>query len=342
MADKPKLETVAQRAGVSTATASQVLRGTGRISAKTRKRVQQAAEELHYVPDGRAASMRSGQTREVGFVINQLSNPFNAEVVSGVVDLLDAEGYLVSILDARDDANRQSRHLEAFIRHGRGGLLWVPALDTPDETFDLLATHRVPTVTFLRPGRRDLDHVGIRDAEATATAVDYLAGLGHRRIAYLGGTDMTWVRRERIAGYEQALNRRGLGPGVVWPSSDSKVAGMAAMLDLLRAHPDTTAVVCNGDMVALGACLAVARSGLRPGRDISVVGFDDIQDAAVATPPLTTMAASPGKLGDRLARVLLDRINDPDMPVTVSEVSAQLVIRGTTGPPPPGIKAQSG
>ena len=335
---KPTLSTVAKEAGVSIPTVSQVLRGTGRISDQTRDKVLQAAQKLRYVPDARAASMRSGENREIGFVINQLMNPFNAEVVSGVVDLLEAEGYLVSIVDTRDDAKRQERQLQAYIQHGRGGLLWVPALNTPEETFDLLVTHGIPTVTFLRHVRRDLDHVGIRNAEATATATEYLAELGHRNIAYLGGTDLTVVRKERIAGYEQTMSRLDLGPCVIWESEDTKPAGMVAMTELLRAHSETTAVVCNGDMVALGACLALTRAGLAPGRDVSVIGFDDIQDAAVATPPLTTMAVSPRKLGRRLARTLLDRIHDPDMPATVFEVSAELVVRETTGVPPAALK----
>ncbi len=333
MLGKPTLGTVAKEAGVSIPTVSQVLRGTGRISEKTRDRVLKAAKKLHYVPDQKAVAMRSGENREIGLVINQLSNPFNAEVISGVVDLLEAEGYLASILDTRDDADRQSRQLEAFIRHGRGGLIWVPALDTPDKTFDLLTTHKIPTVTFLRNEHTDFDHVGIRNAEAIETATRHLLDLGHRKIAYLGGTDMTPVRRDRIAGYQRALAESRLAEGIVWDSADNKLAGLEAMLDLQRNHPEISAVVCNGDMVALGACLALQREGLVPGKDVSVTGFDNIQDAAVATPPLTTMGVSPQKLGRKLALILLERIRDPDMPVTISEISAELVVRGTTAQP---------
>ena len=118
---KPTLSTVAKEAGVSIPTVSQVLRGTARIPQQTREKVLRAAEKLRYVPDSRAASMRSGENREIGFVINQLMNPFNAEVVSGVVDLLEAEDHLVSIVDTRDDAKRQSRQLQAYIRHGGVG-----------------------------------------------------------------------------------------------------------------------------------------------------------------------------------------------------------------------------
>lgn len=335
MANKPTLETVAREAGVSIPTVSQVMRGTGRISEKTRRKVLLAAKKLHYVPDARAAAMRSGQNREIGFVINQFANPFNAEVVSGAVDLLEEEGYLVSILDTRDDAERQTRQLEAFIRNQRGGLMWVPALATPDRTLELLKAHGIPTVTFLRPASRDLDHVGIRNAEATSLATTYLADLGHRHIAYLGGTDMTYVRQERIAGYQRTMAERGLAPSVIWPSTDTKRAGREAIAELLRTHPETTAVLCNGDMVALGACLGLARAGMRPGHEVSVIGFDDIEDAAVASPALTTLAVSPQKLGRILARVLLERIKDPTTPPTVSEVSAELVIRETAGPPEP-------
>ncbi|MEM1363520.1 MAG: LacI family DNA-binding transcriptional regulator [Pseudomonadota bacterium] len=334
MVGKPKLETVAKEAGVSVPTVSQVLRGTGRISEKTRKKVLQVARKLNYVPDNRAATMRLGQNREIGFSIQNMANPFNAEVILGASDLLEDEGFLISVLDARGDPDRQVKHIEAFIGNGRGGLLWVPALGTPERTFDLLRTHRVPTVTFLRRSAfGDFDHVGIRNSEATATATRYLATLGHSEIAYLGGTEMTSVRRERIQGYRQALLELGVGPARVFDSNDTKIAGLQSTLDLLRDNPEVTALVCNGDMVALGACLALLRSGRRPGHDVSVIGFDDIQDAAVATPPLTTMAVSPYQLGRRLAQVLLERLKRPDMPLTISEVEATLVIRDSSGAP---------
>ncbi len=103
-------------------------------------------------------------------------------------------------------------------------------------------------------------------------------------------------------------------------------------LALRQAHPEVTALVCNGDMVALGACLALIRQGLVPGHDMSIIGFDDISDAAVATPPLTTLSVSPRMLGRKLARVLLDRIREPLMPRVTVMVPAQLVVRKSTGP----------
>ncbi len=334
MSQKPKLSTVAREAGVSTATASQVMRGAGRISDATRKKVLEAAHKLHYVPDGRAASMRSGVNREIGFVIHQIANPFNAEVISGVSDLLESEGFLVSVLDSRDDTERQRRNIQAFIRNARGGLLWVPADDTDDSTYDLLRTHGIPTVTFLRHlPSEPFDHVGIRDADATQTATTHLADLGHHHIAFLGGKSRSFVRTERIAGYTRVMQDRGLGDPIVWDTDDDKLAGMEAMVALRDAYPEVTALVCNGDMVAIGASLALQSMGLQPGKDISIVGFDDVQDAAVAIPPLTTMAVSPYQLGRKLAQIMLDRLEAPDMPPTVTQVAATLVVRDTTGAP---------
>ncbi|WP_204115773.1 LacI family DNA-binding transcriptional regulator [Shimia biformata] len=335
MEQKPKLADVARAANVSTATASQVLRGTGRISEVTRKRVLSAAKKLNYVRDGRAASMRSGENREIGFAVHKISNPFNAEVISGVSDLLETEGYLVSVLDSNDDANRQRRNLEAFIQSSRGGLLWVPAEETDDATYDLLKAHGMPAVTFLRrSGKGRFDHVGIENAAATEKATRYLADLGHRHIAYLGGTAGFGVRVERIEGCRKALSELGLPDLVVWNCPDEKTSGLVEISKLLSAHPEVTGVICNGDMVAIGACSGLTRMGLSPGKDISVVGFDDVQDAAIATPPLTTLAVSPYQLGRKLARVVLERITAPDMPTAVSLVPAELVIRETTGPAP--------
>lgn len=328
---KPKLIDVAQLAQVSVTTASQVMRGTGRISEKTAAKVRRAAERLNYVPNAMAASMRSGTSNEIGFVINQISNPFNAEVISGASDRLESDGFLLSVLDARDDTDRQDKHLRAFIKSRRAGLLWVPAMGTDKKVFDLLMSHKIPAVTFLRAtAYSHYDHVGIANSDATYKATTHLVSLGHTKIAYLGGTLRTEVREQRIAGYERGLQSTGSVP-IVWDCEDSKSAGLDAILKLRTECPEVSAVVCNGDMVALGAELGLQRMGLAAGRDVSIVGFDDIQDAAVSTPPLTTMSVCPYQLGKRLAETLLSRLNDASSPVMSTEVSAELIVRGTTG-----------
>lgn len=334
MASKPKLSTVAKEAGVSLATVSQVMRGTGRISDATRQRVMAAAQRIAYVPDARAAALRSGQNREIGLVIHKIANPFNAEVIAGVSDALETHGFLVSVLDSADDAEREYRNLEALIRNMRGGLLWVPSLEATESTHALLAAHAMPTVTFLRRSKdRMLDHVSIENMRATMDATNHLADLGHRHIAYLGGRRPTDARLERIDGYRRVMRERALGEELVISCADTKAAGFEIVEWLCRTHPQVSALVCNGDMVALGALAGLQRLGLVPGDDMSIVGFDNVQETALATPALTTMAVNPYALGKRLAGVLLDRLHQPDMPPVSVLVPADLVVRETTRPP---------
>jgi LacI family transcriptional regulator len=334
MSKKPNLKTLAQAAGVSVPTASQVMRGTGRISEATRKKVLKAAERLHYVPDGRAASMRSGEKREIGMLIHSISNPFNAEVISGVSDHLEGHGYLVSVLDSRDDVMHQKRNLEAFIRSSRGGLIWVPAHETPKTTIEMLRTHSIPTVTFLRESKfGKFDHVGLENSDATHTATSHLISLGHTNIAYFGGEPHSDVRQERILGYQTALKEAQINKSIVWDAPDNKLSGVTALNELLVKYPETTALVCNGDMIALGACFALQKIGKTPGKEISIIGFDDVQDAALATPALTTISTKPYKLGTLLAKTILDRIIDPFQQSKASKVSTKLIVRHTTGKP---------
>ncbi|MEM7303222.1 MAG: LacI family DNA-binding transcriptional regulator [Pseudomonadota bacterium] len=332
MTDKPSLQTVAETAGVSIATVSQVMRGAGRISQATRRKVLDAVRKVAYVPDARAAAMRSGKNFEIGLLIHKIANPFNAEVISGVSDMMETQGYLVSILDSRDEPDREFRHIEALIRNMRGGILWVPTTDVQDETYKLIHTHRIPVVTFLRRSRDPMiDHVAIENMRATEDATNHLADLGHRHIAYVGGRQQVDSRLERIDGYKRVMEQRKLAAPIVIPCEDTKAAGFEIVQKLRQENPEVTGIVCNGDMVALGALTGLQRIGLEPGRDMSVIGFDDIPDAAITTPPLTTMAVQPYELGRKLARAMLDRINTPDLPATSMLIRAVLVERATTG-----------
>ena len=327
------LKTLAKASGVSVATASQVIRGVGRISEHTRKRVLSTAEKMNYIPDGRAISMRSGERPEIGMIIQELANPFNAEVVSGVSDYLEGHGYFVSVLDARNDIERQKRNIEAFIRSARGGLIWVPAHNTPLKTVELLRNYSIPTITFLRQIKgADFDHVGIKNTEGTEIATDYLINLGHTKIAYFGGDTNSDVRQDRAQGYELSLKKHSISWKVIWASEDTKQSGVERLHDLLSAHPDVTALVCNGDMVALGACLALQSKGLQPGKDVSVIGFDNVMDAKLVTPSLTTMAVNPYKMGQILAETILKRINETERQQITYFNDPELIIRNSVGP----------
>lgn len=329
---KTNLKTVAAMAGVSVTTASQVLRGTGRISENTIARVLKVAEQLNYIRDNRAASMRSGESNEIGMVVQHIINPFNAEVISGVSGYLSEQGYFVSVLDSQLEQDKELQNLEAFVSHGRSGLIWVPTNHASNQSLEMLVQSQIPTVTFLRQVENSpFDHVGIQNKTATCAATNYLIKQGHRHIAYFGGVDYAQVRAERIAGYQQALVDHGISGRLIWDCADSKIAGLEAAERLFKQHPEITGLVCNGDMVALGACVAVKKMGMTPCEDKSIIGFDDISDAAIADPPLSTLGICPRVLGRTLAKVLVERIRHPDLPIANTLVAAELILRGSTG-----------
>ncbi len=325
--------TVAREAGVSTSTVSQVMRGSGRISLKTREKVLEAAKRINYQRDHHAAALRSKQFREIGLLINQISNPFNAAVVAGVSNLLETQGYLVFVLDTRDEEDRQRRYIDTLMGGARGGLLWVPTMDTSDDVIEQVQARNLPTVTFLRRlPKGQFDHVGIENEAGTFEATEYLIKLGHRHIAFLGGEEAVDVRMQRVSGFANAMSRHGLDPTMVYPCQETKTEAANKLPRLLTQHPTITAIICSGDMVAMGATLWLSRMGKIVGKDVSVIGFDGTEEAALWTPPLSTLTVNAFYLGEQLAQTLLDRIANPDMPLKSIRLSAQLDIRKTTGP----------
>lgn len=331
MSNRATIVTVAQEAGVSTSTVSQVLSGSGRISTKTREKVLEAARRVNYQRDNLAAALRSKQFKEIGLLIRQIANPFNAEVIAGVTSLLETRGYLVFVLDTWDDTNRQERYLDTLLGGARGGLLWVPTLGTDEAVISHVVAQNIPTVTFLRPlPGGHFDHVGIENSAGTREATESLISLGHRNIAFLGGIGEVNVRMERIAGYSSAMKDQSAGEPVIWPCEETKRGGAEGVAQLLSHRPDITAIVCNGDVVAMGATLGLARVGKSAGKDISIVGFDGTEEAELWTPALSTVTVDTFGLGETLAQTLLDRIAEPDSPKRLINVPVKLVLREST------------
>lgn len=337
MTQKPTIHTVAEAAGVSISTVSQVLRDRGRISETTRRKVLRAAESVNYVLDRRAAAMRSGESRDVGLLIHNISNPFNAEVVFGANDYLEERGYLVFVLDALDDPVRQKRYLQTMLGGRPGGLLWVPSVGTDQKTVNWVKTQCPTTVSLLRqlPGH-PFDHVGLDSALGTALATNHLLDLGHERIAFIGNDFDTETQKQRIGGYVTAMIAGGKSEPTIRRCPETKATAMDTTLALLRDRPDVTGVVCGCDVIAAGATLALARLGLEPGHDVSVVGFDDIEDARLWSPPLSTISVDPKGIGRQLAETLLTRIGDRDAPTKTINLPVHLTVRSSSGPPRQG------
>ena len=329
------MEEVAREAGVSRALVSLVMRDSPKVSEKRRTRVLAAAQRLGYRPNAMARGLASRRTRTIGVLLNDLRNPFFAEMMDGIVEAADELDYCLLIGTGRREAAGERRAVDAFFEHRADGLLLVsPRLPLTE----ILAIGRsAPTVAVARPLRdAHVDSVTNDDAAGAKLAVRHLADLGHRRIAHVdGGRGAGAAARRR--GYVREMERLGLEPHVV-PGEFTDAAGVRAAERLLDGDPLPTAVFAANDLVAAGALDRFEDSGLRVPRDISIIGYDNTFLAALHHMSLTTIDQPRPEIGRLALMTLVERIDGLRTDAVHHRVEPSLVVRGTTGPPPSGTR----
>jgi LacI family transcriptional regulator len=325
---------IAQRAGVSKSTVSLVVSGSPLVKAETRSRVEAAMDELGYVYNRGAASLRKARSNIVGMVINDLLNPFFAELAVGIERALQGSDYIPFIANTGENPARQAQVFRSMREHGATGIIVCPAVGTDPEALAEMASARIPVVLAMRrvPGA-EVSAVVPDNRAGGARAVEHLVRLGHRRLAFLGGFQRMSAFRERSQGFADGLRRAGLAadPAAVIEGPPTKAGGFAAMAHALALPEAPTAVLCFNDIVAVGAIHALAQRGLKAGEDVAVVGFDDIAEAEHMAPPLTTVAVDTIGLGERAAQMLLRQIESGTIRVETYVGEARLVVRESCG-----------
>jgi LacI family transcriptional regulator len=336
MATRLSIRDVANAAGVSRATVSQVLSGRGRISDDTRRKVDRVMQELGYVYNRAAASLRAGQSTTVAIAVPGLNNPFFAELATSAADTLERAGYVTAIADTHDELSGQARFHTMLYENMMAGALMCPASSTTGEMAKDIRAGAPPIVGVLRPSMSsNFDFIGVDNFIGMTDATEHLIELGHQSIGFVGGKLGSKSREERLSGWRTALGRSGLRAPDVWvqPCDASISAGSQAIATLLARSPELTAVVCHQDIVAFGVTIGLRKMGIEPGRGFSVVGFDDISSAADWDPALTTMAVTPSILGAEAARLLLRRIQEPQALIQTLVLRPRLAKRGSSGAP---------
>jgi LacI family transcriptional regulator len=304
---------VAAEAGLSKSTVSLVLQGSDTIRAETAERVRAAALKLGYVYNRHAADLRRKSSNTIGVVINDLMNPFFAEVLVGLERRLVDKGYTVLMAHTSEDPQRQERVLLTMREHHAAGIALCPVLGTPASLTKTVKAWGIPLVVMVRTlGTGSYDFVGSDNAAGVKLATQHLLRAGHRRIAFLGGRSGP-VLEQRLQGYREALLAAALpyDEALVFAANPTRKDGYECMGDILSTQPAITAAVCYNDLVAFGALTALGERGLRAGQDFALMGFDNVLDAAHSNPPLSTVDIRPSELGTLAAEVLLDRIESP-------------------------------
>jgi LacI family transcriptional regulator len=270
-----------------------------------------------------------------------VQNPYFAELAMTLEDVADRSNYAVFIGYSRDDPARQRRLLDRFVERSIDGLILLPAGDTQAaEIDDLLASSGIPLVLLARHFNLSHDYVGADNIEAGRLLGRHLRTMGVRTVAMVGGPQHTSARREREDGFLEAMtgSEMSMFPTDGLYGEATPDGGAEATRRLLDRGDIPDAIVAYSDIVAVGVYAELTRRGLEPGRDIAVGGFDDIAGSAHRTPPLTTVATFPTKIGESCGELILDRINQslaasgegPAAPHSHQLVAPALRVRAST------------
>jgi len=325
------MEDVAREADVSRALVSLVMRDSPKVSEKRRGRVLAAAQRLGYRPNAMARGLASRRTRTIGVLLNDLRNPFFAEMMDGIVEAADELDYRLLIGTGRREASGERRAVDAFFEHRADGLLLVsPRLPLREV---LSIGRSIPTVAVGRPLKdTHVDSVTNDDVAGAKLAVRHLTGLGHRRIVHVdGGRGAGATARRR--GYVREMEKLGL-ESLVLPGEFTEAAGVSAAERLLDGKTLPTAVFAANDLVAVGALDRFEDAGLRIPGDISIIGYDNTFLAALHHMSLTTIDQPRPDIGRLALMTLVERIDGVRADAVHHRVEPSLVVRGTTGPPP--------
>ncbi len=325
------LRDVARHAGVSARTVSNVVNGFSHVSPAMRARVEAALSELNYKPNLLARSLRQGRTGIITLLLPDIAVSYFSELAHEIVECASERGCTVMIDETGGKPDRERALLEAAARSSwvDGILLSSQGLRGHDLT-GLLSG--VPVVLLgERTADTALDHVGIDNVQAAREAVRHLVDSGRRRIAAIGGSTSTWdvTSRLRLKGYRQELRAVGLpADGRYSRTPDYKRASAAAAVRSLLSRPDPPdGLFCFSDELAVGVLRELHEQGLRTPSDISVVGFDDIQEARFATPSLTSIRPDKAKIAEVAVDMLIQRIQGSEAKPRDVRIGYELIVR---------------
>lgn len=325
---------VARESQVSRATVSLVLRDSNRVSVATKERVRKVMTDVGYVYDRRAANLRAHRAMTLGLIATDVRNPYFAELTMAIESEASEAGYTLLLGYSHDVLEQQERLLSAMVENRVDGLLLLPASGTTARGLArTLGTSGIAHVLFARRVTgHGADYVGADNVKAGQLLADHLIDQGVRTAAFVGGPRGSSARRERERGLTKQLEKHGvrIDPSLSLPSEASTAGGMTATRELLERGPLPDAIVAYSDAVASGVIATLRRHGVEVGEQVAVAGFDDIPQAALEHPALTTVATFPERIGVEAARLLIARMEDPQADYRRTILSPELRVRAST------------
>lgn len=326
---------IAKHVGVSAGTVSRALSRPEKVLPATRKRIEQAAAALGYVPNTIARTLKTQRSGKILVTVPDIANPFFAQILQGAEEAAQAAGYAVLLGDTQHQPDREERYAQMLPRNEADGLIVLGHRLPPtaqDIVRQLGATAPVVNGCEFDPAL-GIPSVHIDNAVASRTAMEHLYGLGHERIAVIGGPPDNPLHRQRLEGARAAARARGrLRLLTTVPGDFSVESGYAAAMELLRTASAPTAAFCFSDQMALGVLAACRDLGIRVPEQFSIVGFDDLASSRYLSPPLTTISQPMREIGVRAVNLLLAIIEGVDVPHQQT-LDFSLMLRGSTAAP---------
>ena len=309
------IQKIARLAGVSVATVSRVLNNSDTVKAKNRERVLQAIKESNYQPNLLARQLRTARSNMILVMVSNIANPFCAEVVKGIEEEAEKNGYRILLCNSGSDLVRSTSGLQLLSGKMVDGIITMNALSSlPELTTMIGDAPWVQCAEYADNG--SISCVGINDVDAAQGAVSRLVDGGRKRIALINHDLSYRYSRLRERGYKSVLHVRELAyQQVIYASDLSAAAGKQAMEMLLAQEEQPDAVFAVSDSLAAGALRAIAQAGMRVPEDIAVVGFDGTELAEVVSPQLTTVEQPSREIGRTAVTLLMKRIDNPDAAV---------------------------
>jgi LacI family transcriptional regulator len=332
-----KIEDVARQAAVSAATVSRVLNHPEIVRPELRDKVTRAIAELSYTRDSAARALKSGRMRTIGAIVPTLGLGIFAEGVEALQNRLSESGYTLFIANSQYDERRELQELQSLIERGIDGIVLVGGTHAP-ELRALVRQAGVPVITtYVSKALGSFPAIGIDNQRATRELTQYLLKLGHVRFGAIANVPPSNDRsRARLDGIQKALADAGihLEPTRIVRADFSLAQGRSALRQLMSEHPDTTAVICTTDTLAIGAIAEARKLGLGVPQQLSITGFDDVELAAQVDPPLTTISVPAAEIGRGAADYLINAIAGLPIPKSV-QLPYRLIMRDSTARPRP-------
>ena len=325
---------IAKIAGVSSATVSRVINGLSSVRPETAERVQRVIDELKFIPNGSATTLKYGRSSTYGLIIPDITNPFFPEFIRSFEGILADTNHNMLMATTESQSLRMQKTIYRMLVSQVDGIVLL-ASEIETVPIEAVVNNRVPLVTMdRRLVGKGLSDVSVDSTSGMREAVKHLYKLGHRKIGYIGGSIGPTISDHRLNSFVRAMSERGLiAEEQFLREGNYRISGgEAAMTELLKLPAPPTAIITANDLTAIGALRVIHKAGLSVPGDFSMVGFDDIELSDIMYPPLTTLRLSRRELAKTCVSALEALLNDPQRTGVQYKVETALVVRDSTGP----------